>query len=141
MKGLLQQAAGYGLASLCALAVDTAILWTSIEYLNLPVLGAATLSFLAGACVAYLLSVRLAFQEHRLGSRRQEFAVFVALGTLGLGLNVCVIDITIRYFGLHVMIAKCVAAGCTFTCNFVTRRQLLFVSSRTHVTELSHDSK
>ncbi len=102
---------------------------------------AATLSFLGGACVTYFLSVRLAFDAHRLRSRTHEFVIFVALGTLGLGLNVFIIDIAVRYLGLHVMIAKGVAAACTFTCNFVTRRQLLFVSSRTHVTELSHDSK
>jgi putative flippase GtrA len=132
MRLLLQQAAGYGLASLCALGVDMAILWTSIEYLNFPYLEAATVSFLGGACVAYLLSVRLAFQEHRLRSKTHEFAVFVALGTLGLGLNVCIIQMAVRYCGMHVMMAKCVAAACTFTCNFLTRRQLLFVVSRDH---------
>jgi putative flippase GtrA len=130
---LLQQASRYGLASLCALGVDMAIFWTSTEYLNLPYLEAATVSFLAGACVAYFLSVRFAFEEHRLRSRTHEFAVFVALGTLGLGLNVCIIHMAVRYLGLHVMIAKCVAAAFTFTCNFVTRRQLLFVASRDHV--------
>jgi len=141
MKGLVRQAAGYVLASLCALGVDIMILWTSIEYLKLPYLDAAALSFLCGACVAYGLSLRLAFEEHRLRSRTHEFAVFVALGTLGLGLNVCIIDIAVRYFGLHVMMAKYVAALCTFTGNFLMRRQLLFSSPRAHVRELSHDSK
>ena len=84
-------------------------------------------AFLGGAVVAYELSVRLAFKQHRLESRRKEFASFVAIGVVGLAVNAAVIFVMVRYAGLHYLIAKCVAAGCTFFCNFVARRQILFV--------------
>jgi putative flippase GtrA len=140
MKALLQQVMGYGAASVIALAVDMCILWTLVTYLGWPYLLAATLSYLAGAGVAYFFAVRLAFKEHRLSDRRAEFASFVAIGGLGLVVNACVIDAAVRFLGLHVLIAKCVAAAFTFTCNFVTRRQILFVRSRERcVRDLSHD--
>jgi putative flippase GtrA len=139
MKTLLQQAAGYGVSAVFALAVDMSILWILVHYLGIPYLTAATLSYLAGAGVAYKLSIRLAFKEHRLSNRATEFVSFVAIGTLGLVVNACVIDMVVKYLGLHIMIAKCVAAACTFMCNFMARRQLLFVRSRSGIADLSHD--
>jgi putative flippase GtrA len=127
MKSLTLQLAGYGAASICALAVDMTLLWILVQYLSLGYVLAASLSFLAGASVAYTLSVRLAFKEHRLSDQRAEFLSFVALGTLGLAINAAIVAISVKYLGLNYLIAKCVAAGCTFICNFAVRRQLLFV--------------
>jgi putative flippase GtrA len=127
MNTFLREAVGYGAASLCALAVDMAILWTLVHFFSWDYLAAATASFLAGAVVAYLLSVKIAFKEHRLRDRRTEFASFVGIGTIGIAVNAGIMSIAVRYFGLHYIIAKCVAAGFTFTCNFVARRQMLFV--------------
>jgi putative flippase GtrA len=127
MSKFLREALGYGTASLCALAVDMVILWTLVHFFSWGYLAAATASFLAGAVVAYLLSVKIAFKERRLRDRRTEFASFVGIGTIGIAVNAGVMSIAVRYFGLHYIIAKCVAAGFTFTCNFVARRQMLFV--------------
>jgi putative flippase GtrA len=127
MTRLLQEAVGYGAASLCALAVDMGILWTLVHFFSWDYLAAATASFLAGAVISYLLSIKIAFKEHRLQDRRTEFASFVGIGTIGLAVNAGVMSMAVRYFGLHYIIAKCVAAGFTFTCNFVARRQMLFV--------------
>jgi putative flippase GtrA len=127
MSKLLREALGYGAASLCALTVDMGILWTLVHFFSWEYLAAATASFLAGAVVAYLLSVKIAFKEHRLRDRRAEFASFVGIGTIGIAVNAGVMSMAVRYFGLHYIIAKCVAAGFTFTCNFAVRRQMLFV--------------
>ena len=127
MKRLIREALGYAAASACALAVDMGILWILVERCAWGYLAAATLSFLAGAVVAYALSVTLAFHQHRLHDRRLEFLSFVGIGVVGLGVNAVVMTVAVRYFGLHYIIAKCVAAAFTFMCNFITRRQILFV--------------
>lgn len=127
MKPFVREALGYGAASIGALGVDVGVLWILVHYFSWGFVTAATASFLAGAVVAYQLSVRLAFKQHRLRDRRAEFAGFVGIGTAGLAVNAGVMSLAVRVFGLHYLIAKCVAAGCTFTCNFVARRQLLFV--------------
>ena len=79
--------------------------------------------------MAYVIAVRLAFTQHRLINQRAEFLSFLAIGTIGLAVNAAVISISVRYLGLDYIIAKCVAAGFTFTCNFLARRQILFVRS------------
>jgi putative flippase GtrA len=128
MKRLIREAIGYGAASACALSVDIAVLWGLVHFFSWGYLAAATASFLAGAMIAYWLSVKFAFKEHRMENQRTEFVGFVGIGTLGIAVNAGVMSIAVRHFGLHYLIAKGIAAGFTFTCNFVARRQILFVS-------------
>jgi putative flippase GtrA len=127
VRQFLKELLGYGAASACALVVDVTILWALVHFLTWGYLPAATTSFMVGAVVAYLLSTTIAFKQHRLTSRRTEFTSFVAIGGIGLLVNVAVISIGVNLLGLHYLIAKCVAAGFTFTCNFIARRQILFV--------------
>ncbi len=127
MRLLLREATGYAAASAAALLVDFGLLWLLVRFAGCPYLIAATLSFLAGAWVAYALSVRIAFTRHRLLDRRIEFVVFVGLGAVALVVNVAVLYVMVDRFGVHYLAAKGVAAGCTFTSNFLLRRQVLFV--------------
>ena len=127
MNTFLKEAVGYGAASAVALAVDVAALWTLVGAFRWGYLSAATASFLAGAVVAYVLSIKLAFKQHRLRNRPLEFVSFVAIGSAGLAVNAGVMTVAVKYLGLHYLLAKCVAAGCTFVCNFIARRQILFV--------------
>jgi putative flippase GtrA len=127
MKRIVGEAVGYLAASGCALVVDMTILFSLVHFFSWGYLSAATTSFLAGAWVAYELSVRIAFRQHRLRDRRAELASFVAIGAIGLLVNAAVIYIGVRFLGLHYLIAKGLAAGFTFTCNFIARRQILFV--------------
>jgi putative flippase GtrA len=118
---------GYGAASVCAFAADITILWLLVRFGGWAYLTAATASFLSGAVVAYALSIRLAFNQHRLADPRVELVSFIAIGAAGLAINAVVISLAVRYLGLHYLLAKCVAAGFTFICNFFARRQILFV--------------
>jgi putative flippase GtrA len=127
MTTFVKEAFGYGAASICALAVDMAILTVLVHHFGWGYLAAATVSFSAGIVVAYGISVKFVFKHRRLNDARAEFASFAGLGTLGLCVNAIAMSIAVRIGGLHYLLAKCVAAGCTFVCNFVARRQLLFV--------------
>jgi putative flippase GtrA len=130
VRALVREAAGYAVASGCALLVDMSILFglAHFEHWNYEI--AAAVSFMAGSVVAYRISTQIAFRHRRLRDRRVEFASFVAIGTAGLAVNAAVMYAAVAGFGLSVMAAKCVAAGFTFACNFVCRRQLLFVAGR-----------
>jgi putative flippase GtrA len=117
---------GYGAASAAALVVDMTILWSLVRYAEWNYLVAATTSYLAGAGVAYVLSLQWAFKQHLIQDRRLEFIAFVAIGLAGLAVNAGVISALVGYFGFQVMPAKCVAAAFTFLSNFLTRRRMLF---------------
>lgn len=127
MRIFVREAIGYTAASGCAFLLDIGILWVLVHYLSWWYLAAAMTSFLSGVLFAYALSVKFVFKQRRLNDRRAEFMGFAAIGTLGLVVNATVMFLAVKYLGLYYLVAKCVAAGFTLICNFVSRRQLLFV--------------
>lgn len=130
MRRFYKEACGYLAASLLALCADVAVLAALVHYLDYPYLLAACISFGAGLLVSYALSVTWVFEYRRIKIRQVEFASFAALGMAGLVVNLLVISLCVRMLGLHYLLAKCVAALFTFACNFLLRRQLLFVPRR-----------
>ena len=127
MNLLLMQALRYGGASVCALVIDVSILGVLVHYFSWGYLAASATSFSAGMCAAYLLSIKFVFEQRRVRDRRIEFATFAAVGALGLAVNAAVMFVAVHYFDVNYLLAKVAAAGSTFFCNFISRRQLLFV--------------
>jgi putative flippase GtrA len=122
----LRELWAYALVSGVALAVDASILWTLVKRLAWHYLPASAASFTAGAVVSYVLSVRFVFQFRNVSCRQLEFMYFVVLGLVGLLVNAAALSLAITCIGFGLLTAKLMAAGCTFTANFVLRRQLLF---------------
>lgn len=116
----------YGLVSGVALFVDAGLLKLLSSLLGWHYLLAASISFLAGAVVAYALSVRYVFPSGRLAGTLYELPVFVALGVIGLLINAAVIKLGVEAFKWSPLQAKIPAAGCTFVANFLCRRAILF---------------
>ena len=131
MKIVVQEAIRYAAVSACALIIDITVLFFLVHYLSWWYVMAATMSFLVGLLVGYVLSITLVFKYRRLEDPRLEFASFVGIGVVGVAINAAVISLGVKTLGLHYLIAKCGAAGFTFVWNFVARRQFLFVQRRT----------
>jgi putative flippase GtrA len=122
----LREFMGYGLVSVCAFIADIAILFVLTRYCDWPPLWAAATSFVIGAVLGYLLCVRWVFHCRRIENRALELCAFVLLGGAGLIVNVLVIALAINLAGLNLLVAKLLASGCTFVCNFALRRYFLF---------------
>lgn len=117
--------ARYFVASLGALALDVGILWLAAHWLHY--LLAASLGFIAGACLIYLLSTRWVFRRRKLAGKAPiEFSAFVAIGLAGLTLNDYVIYIAVDHFTLDLPFAKALAAGASFLFNYTARKLALF---------------
>jgi putative flippase GtrA len=127
MRTMIREAAGYTAVSACALCADVAVLFVLIHYFSWWYLAAATVSFLVGLVIGYVLSVALVFKYRRLKDRRFEFASFTAIGVVGAVLNTAAMAFGVSCLGRHYLVAKCGAAGFTFLWNFAARRQFLFV--------------
>jgi putative flippase GtrA len=116
----------YALASAIALGADIALLWALVNRAGWFYVPASIASFIIGAGVAYLLSVRFVFRYRHVRSRSLEFGSFLSLGVAGLLVNTAALAIAVSAVGLGIITAKLLAAGCTFATNFTLRRQLLF---------------
>jgi putative flippase GtrA len=121
----LIELARYFVASAVALGVDTGLydlgLHAGVGYRL-----AAVAGFLGGLAVAYLISVRWAFRTRRLANARLEFAVFAAIGVLGLLLTEALLWVQIDVLGFGALTAKLVASCGVFFFNFGVRKLVLF---------------
>ncbi len=126
LRRLGREFGGYGLASVAGLLTDMALLALLVSRAGMHYLVAATISFICGGAVVYLLSVTFVFRFRRIDSRALELSYFVALGAAGLLVNAAVIYVAVAAGHLHFMVGKLLAAGCTFCTNFLLRRYFLF---------------
>jgi putative flippase GtrA len=129
MKVVIKEALGYTAVSAVALAVDITVLRVLVHFLSWWYLAAAIASFLSGLAVGYSLCVAFVFRFRRMKDRRIEFLGFAAIGAVGLLINTLVMGFTVKFLGMHYLIAKCAAAGFTFAWNFLSRRTLLFAEA------------
>lgn len=109
-----------------AFVVDFGSLYLLTKYAGLHYTLSATLSFILGLIVNYLLSIRWVFSQRKLQSRSAEFIVFAIIGIVGLGLNVAIIWFFTEHIRLHYLVSKIVATVLVFLWNFAGRKFILF---------------
>ncbi len=120
----------YALVGGVALLADLGVLVTLTEMFGVHYLVSAVFGFGVGVTVNYLLSVLWVFTDHALQSRWLEFAVFLVLGIMGLGLNEISLYVLSGVLGAHYVLAKFAATVLTFFWNFGSRKMLLFSIAR-----------
>ena len=113
-----------------AFVVDFGLLHALTEYAGLHYTLSATVAFLAGLTVNYLISVHWVFSQRRLRSRTAEFLVFGIIGVVGLALNVLIIWTLTEFAGFHYLASKIVATAIVFAWNFTARKYILFNRKR-----------
>lgn len=118
----------YFFASAIALAVDIALLYVLTEYFHFYYLVSATISFLAGITITYILSKLYIFNKTKINNKSIEFAVFLLIGIIGLILNNIFIYIFTEYFGFYYMFSKCIVVIVTYLWNFFARKNLYLVN-------------
>ncbi len=114
------------IVSIVALVVDFGGLIFLKEVFNINYLVAATISFLAGVTVNYILSVKWVFADRKLSSRKAEFIIFVGICTIGLGLNLAIIAGMVQIGHLDYRVAKAVSTVVVFFWNFIARKKILY---------------
>lgn len=125
LGGLRREFVRYFACSALALALDASLFGIGL-YIGLTYPVAGALGFTAGLVLAYILSVRLVFNQRRLRSERAEFVVFACIGMGGLALTELLLWLFIGQAQWHPAIAKFVAAGVVFCFNFGARKAILF---------------
>lgn len=112
-----------------AFAVDYGGLFVLTRFCGLHYLLSATISFIAGLVVNYLLSTSWIFRVSKLKSRTGEFIVYGLIGVVGLGLNDLFLYLLTDGIGIHYMISKIFTAAVGMLWNFFARKIILFSST------------
>ncbi|WP_346702176.1 GtrA family protein [Barnesiella sp. An22] len=123
---LLVQFVRYFFVGGFAFVVDFGLLYILTEYARLHYLLSATLSFIAGLLVNYIISYLWVFNGSKFKNRLVEFLFFAAIGVVGLALNDALIWLFTDCIGTHYMFSKIVAAAMVYLWNFFARKYLVF---------------
>lgn len=109
-----------------AFVVDYGTLFILTEFCGINHLISAAIAFLLGLIVNYVISIVWVFGNRTVGNRWIEFAIFSAIGLIGLVLNEVIIYIGSDIIGLHYMISKLCSTGIVFFWNFFARKIILY---------------
>lgn len=125
----------YGLVSVIALAVDFGCMVLLVELFSIHYLAAATVSFISGLVVNYLLSRAWVFADRKYESRVKEFIVFTGIGIVGLLLNNSIMWLAVEKIGIYYIFSKIIATILVFFWNFGLRKMLVFKEVKTEGVE------
>jgi putative flippase GtrA len=114
------------LTSLLSFALDFGVLALLTEVARLHYLPSAAVSFTLGTTLSYVLSILYVFEIRRFSSRTLEYATFVLVGVIGLGLNELLLWLSTERLGIFYLVSKIVASSLVFFWNFGARKYFLF---------------
>lgn len=109
-----------------AFIVDYSLLFLLTESLGIYYILSATISFIAGLIINYIISTQWIFKKSRLSNTAIEFIVYGIIGVIGLLLNDLILYLFTDIMHNHYMISKLIAAALVMGWNFVGRRTILF---------------
>ena len=115
----------FGVVGVIAFVIDYGLLALLTEAFGVNYLVSATISFTASVVFNYAASMRYVFTHKEGMSRRREFAIFVVLSVIGLGLNNGCMWAGVEFLGIHYLIVKIGATFIVMVWNFVTRKIFL----------------
>ena len=110
-----------------AFLVDYGLLYVLTEYCGMHYLLSATLAFIAGLVVNYLISTKWVFRTGAaLTNKAAEFTVFALIGVVGLLLNNVLLYVFTDICLINYMISKLIATAVVTGWNFGARKFILF---------------
>lgn len=128
MRKLIGQFLKFGVVGVIAFFIDYGVLMLLNVGFGVNSVVAAGFSFTASVVFNYLASMRFVFTHREDLSRGREFAIFVVLSVIGLGINEVVMWLGLRTVGgspLAVTGTKVVATAIVMLWNFFSRKRWL----------------
>ena len=116
----------YGFVGGLAFVVDYGTLFCLTQFAGVPYLWSAAIAFILGLVTNYLISISWVFSHTGRMHIWQEFAVFAAIGVIGLALNEGIMYVGTDMLQLHYMVSKLISTGIVFFWNFFARKVLVF---------------
>lgn len=125
MRKLIEQIFKFGIVGVIAFVIDFGVMVLLTEAFGLNPVASATVSFIVSVVFNYLASMRYVFRHREGMSRGREFAIFVVLSVIGLGINDALMWAGTELVALDYRLVKIGATAVVMVWNFVTRKVFL----------------
>lgn len=124
-KNIFQQLIRFGFVGGSATILDYAIMIFLTEIFDINYLLSSSISFSVSVIYNYLLSVKWVFNVSEKRNKTFDFAVFIILSVIGLGINQLIMWLCVSHFNIHYIISKVIATIIVMVFNFITRKIFL----------------
>lgn len=132
MKKLFAQIIKFGAVGFLCFFIDYGIMVALVELAGFGELLANACSFAVSVTVNYILSIKVVFHTDKEADRTKQFAVFVILSLIGLGINQMIMGAGVIWLGQYMnrayMIVKIFSTAVVMVYNFITRK--MFIEKR-----------
>lgn len=124
-RRLLWQFARFLVVGLLSFAFDYGLFFVLFHYFGVQYLVASTISFSLSLVLNYFLTLKFVFEAKPGRNMAVEFAVYVGLNIVALGLNQLILFLTVAGLGASPLIGKLVATAVVLVYNFISRKLLI----------------
>lgn len=133
MSALIEQVMKFGVVGALAFGVDYGVLMLLSQVCGVDPVIAAAISFCVSVVFNYLASMRYVFVHRDDLGAAHEFALFIILSVIGLGINEVIMWLGTRALGtsgLAVTVVKVCATTVVMVWNFLSRKKWLDAGSQ-----------
>ena len=109
-----------------AFIVDFACLYILKEFAGIYYLFSATISFILGLIINYVLSILWVFKSRAVNKKNIEIIIFAIIGFIGLGLNVVIMWFFTDQLNILYLHSKLISTAIVYFWNFLARKYILY---------------
>lgn len=125
MKKLFEQIFKFGIVGCLCFFVDYGLMISLTEIFGINYLVSSGLSFTVSVIINYILSLKFVFDTRSNNKKVMEFLIFILLSIIGLGLNQCLMWISVEKLHIFYMLSKIGTTAVVMVYNFITRKLIL----------------
>jgi putative flippase GtrA len=118
--GTALQFLGFALVGAIGTAVHYAVLVLGVALFGIGPVIASSCGAVLGAVTNYLLNYRFTFRSKKAHS--EALVKFFVVAAVGLGINAALVDVVIRFFAAHYLVAQVIATAAVLFWGFVANR-------------------
>ncbi|WP_396643575.1 GtrA family protein [Microbacterium sp.] len=125
LRRLAWQFTRFLIVGLASFAFDYGLFFVLYTYVGVQYILASTISFSLSLVLNYVLSLKFVFVAKPGRNIAREFAMFIGLSVIALGLNQLILFISVDGLGASPLVGKLIATAVVLVYNFISRKLLI----------------
>lgn len=125
VRRLAWQFTRFLIVGLISFTVDYGLFFVLFHYFGVQYIVASTISFSLSLVLNYVLTLKFVFEAKQGRSIAKEFAMYIGLNIIALGLNQLILFLTVDGLGLSPLVGKLIATAVVLVYNFISRKLLI----------------